>query len=101
MTDSALFLAVADAAVRGTLVLLAALAATGLMRRSSASARHLVWLAALAALLLLPLAGIVGGGTSVGISLVGAASWASGGILAPPTPQNRSPPWAMLPQLPQ
>ncbi|HEX8317214.1 M56 family metallopeptidase [Longimicrobium sp.] len=56
MTDSALFLAVADAAVRGTLVLLAALAATGLMRRSSASARHLVWLAALAALLLLPLA---------------------------------------------
>jgi beta-lactamase regulating signal transducer with metallopeptidase domain len=56
MTDSALFLAVADAAVRGTLVLLATLAATGLMRRSSASARHLVWLAALAALLLLPLA---------------------------------------------
>lgn len=56
MTDSALFLAVADAAVRGTLVLLAALAATGLMRRSSAAARHLVWLAALAALLLLPLA---------------------------------------------
>jgi beta-lactamase regulating signal transducer with metallopeptidase domain len=56
MTDSALFLAVADAAVRGTLVLLAALAATGLMRRSSASARHLVWLAALAALLLLPAA---------------------------------------------
>jgi beta-lactamase regulating signal transducer with metallopeptidase domain len=56
MTDSALFLAVADAAVRGTLVLLAALAATGLMRRSSASARHLVWLAALAALLLLPVA---------------------------------------------
>jgi beta-lactamase regulating signal transducer with metallopeptidase domain len=56
MTDSALFLAVADAAVRGTLVLLTALAATGLMRRSSASARHLVWLAALAALLLLPVA---------------------------------------------
>ena len=45
-----------DAALRGTLVLLAALAATSLMRRSSASARHLVWLAALAALLLLPLA---------------------------------------------
>jgi beta-lactamase regulating signal transducer with metallopeptidase domain len=47
---------VLDAALRGTLVLLAALAATALMRRSSASARHLVWLAALAALLVLPLA---------------------------------------------
>lgn len=45
-----------DAALRGTLVLLAALAATSLMRRSSASARHLVWLAALAAVLVLPLA---------------------------------------------
>jgi beta-lactamase regulating signal transducer with metallopeptidase domain len=56
LVDSALFVAVADAAVRGTIVLLAALAATGLMRRSSASARHLVWLAALGALLLLPIA---------------------------------------------
>ena len=45
-----------DAALRGTLVLAAAFLATALMRRSSASARHLVWLAALAALLLLPLA---------------------------------------------
>ncbi|HEU0300848.1 MAG TPA: M56 family metallopeptidase, partial [Longimicrobium sp.] len=56
LLDSALFAAVLDAAVRGTFVLLAALGATALMRRSSASARHLVWLAALAALLLLPMA---------------------------------------------
>jgi beta-lactamase regulating signal transducer with metallopeptidase domain len=56
LLDSALFAAVLDAAVRGTFIVLAALAATSLMRRRSASARHLVWLAALAALLLLPLA---------------------------------------------
>ena len=56
MMDSTLLVAVADAAIRGTLVLLAALGATAMMRRSSASARHLVWLAALAALLLLPIA---------------------------------------------
>jgi beta-lactamase regulating signal transducer with metallopeptidase domain len=48
--------ALLDAALRGTVVLAAAFAATALMRRSSASARHLVWLAALVALLLLPLA---------------------------------------------
>ena len=56
LMDSALFAAVMDAAVRGTFILLAALAAAALMRRSSASARHLVWLAALTALLLLPAA---------------------------------------------
>ena len=54
--DSTLLAAVLDAAVRGTFILLAALAGTSLMRRSSASARHLVWLAALTALLLLPIA---------------------------------------------
>jgi beta-lactamase regulating signal transducer with metallopeptidase domain len=43
-----------DAALRGSVVLLAALAATALMRRSPASARHLVWLAALGAVLVLP-----------------------------------------------
>lgn len=43
-----------DSALRGSLVLLAALAAAALMRRSPASARHLVWLAALGALLALP-----------------------------------------------
>jgi len=39
-----------------TLVLAASLAVSGLMRRSSAAARHLVWLAALIAALVLPLA---------------------------------------------
>lgn len=54
--DSALFSAVVDTAMRGTFILLAALAGTALMRRTSAAARHLVWLAALTALLLLPIA---------------------------------------------
>jgi beta-lactamase regulating signal transducer with metallopeptidase domain len=54
--DSALLTAVMDTALRGTFILLAALAGTALMRRNSAAARHLVWLAALAALLLLPFA---------------------------------------------
>ncbi|MBW3572241.1 MAG: M56 family metallopeptidase, partial [Gemmatimonadetes bacterium] len=56
LLDSALPAALLDAAVRGTLILLVALGAAALMRRTSASARHLVWLAALAALLLLPFA---------------------------------------------
>jgi beta-lactamase regulating signal transducer with metallopeptidase domain len=54
--DSDIAAAVLDAAVRGTFIILAALGGTALMRRTSASARHLVWLAALTALLLLPLA---------------------------------------------
>ncbi|HEU4881486.1 MAG TPA: M56 family metallopeptidase, partial [Longimicrobium sp.] len=54
--DSAFAAAVLDAAVRGTFIILAALGGTALMRRTSASARHLVWLAALTALLLLPVA---------------------------------------------
>ena len=49
----------ADAALKGFLVLLAALAATALMRRASAASRHLVWLAALAGVLLLPVAAAV------------------------------------------
>ncbi|HEX6373547.1 MAG TPA: M56 family metallopeptidase [Longimicrobium sp.] len=56
LLDSALAAAVLDAAVRGTFIILAALGGTALMRRTSASARHLVWLAALTALMLLPLA---------------------------------------------
>jgi beta-lactamase regulating signal transducer with metallopeptidase domain len=49
----------ADAAFKGFLVLLAALAATRLMRRASAASRHLVWLAALTGVLLLPVAAAV------------------------------------------
>ncbi|HEX5871199.1 MAG TPA: hypothetical protein VFY65_12320, partial [Longimicrobium sp.] len=56
LLDSALGGVVLDAAVRGTFIILAALGATALMRRTSASARHLVWLAALTALMLLPFA---------------------------------------------
>lgn len=56
LLDPALAAAVLDAAVRGTFIILAALGATAMMRRTSASARHLVWLAALTALMLLPFA---------------------------------------------
>ncbi|HEU4557683.1 MAG TPA: M56 family metallopeptidase [Longimicrobium sp.] len=52
----AVFAALADAAVKGTVILLAALVATRLMRRRSAASRHLVWMVALASMLALPLA---------------------------------------------
>lgn len=56
LTLAALFAALVDAALKGSLVLLAALAATRLMKRRSAAARHLVWVVALASMLALPLA---------------------------------------------
>jgi beta-lactamase regulating signal transducer with metallopeptidase domain len=43
-----------DAALKATVVLLGALAATRLMRRRTAAARHLVWVVALAGVLALP-----------------------------------------------
>ncbi|MBV9110544.1 MAG: M56 family metallopeptidase, partial [Gemmatimonadetes bacterium] len=52
---AAVFAALADAALKGTVILLAALAATRLMRRRSAASRHLVWVVALASMLALPL----------------------------------------------
>jgi beta-lactamase regulating signal transducer with metallopeptidase domain len=52
---AAIFAALADAALKGTVILLAALAATRLMRRRSAASRHLVWVVALASMLALPL----------------------------------------------
>ncbi|HSU15788.1 M56 family metallopeptidase [Longimicrobium sp.] len=51
---ASVFAVLADAAAKGTLVLVAALAATRLMRRRSAAARHLVWVVALASMLALP-----------------------------------------------
>ncbi len=47
--------AILDAAVRGAVVLVAALALTHLLRRRSAAARHLVWVGAIVVQLLLPL----------------------------------------------
>lgn len=44
-----------EASLRGSVLLLAAMAATTMMRRAPAAARHLVWTAALAGVLLLPL----------------------------------------------
>lgn len=55
LTLAAVFAALVDAALKGSLVLLAALAATRLMKRRSAAARHLVWVVALASMLALPL----------------------------------------------
>jgi beta-lactamase regulating signal transducer with metallopeptidase domain len=43
-----------DLALRGTLILVFAFAAAGVMRRASAAARHLLWASALAGLLVLP-----------------------------------------------
>ncbi|HVG44593.1 MAG TPA: M56 family metallopeptidase, partial [Longimicrobium sp.] len=52
---AAVFAVLVDAALRGSLILLAALAATRLMKGRSAAARHLVWVVALASMLSLPL----------------------------------------------
>jgi hypothetical protein len=43
-----------DLAIRGTLILVFAFAAAGVMRRASAAARHLLWASALTGLLVLP-----------------------------------------------
>jgi beta-lactamase regulating signal transducer with metallopeptidase domain len=59
LLDGRLVQMLPDAALRGTLLLAAALAATALMRRAPASQRHLVMLAALAGVLLLPIAAAV------------------------------------------
>lgn len=52
---ASIFAVLADAAAKGTVILLVALGATHLMRRRSAAARHLVWVVALASMLALPL----------------------------------------------
>ena len=48
----------ADAAVKGLIVLLVAAGATLLLRRSSAALRHMVWTLAVAALILMPVLSI-------------------------------------------
>ena len=57
IADFPLLLSLVEAGLKGTLILLGGLAATALMRRNSASSRHVVWLTVLTALLLLPVAG--------------------------------------------
>jgi beta-lactamase regulating signal transducer with metallopeptidase domain len=59
LLDGRIVALVPDAALKGTLLLALALAATALMRRAPASQRHLVLLAALAGVLLLPVAAAV------------------------------------------
>lgn len=54
MTTTLSFLGVIVFLVKATVILLAALGITHVMQRSSAGARHLVWLVALGALLLVP-----------------------------------------------
>lgn len=49
-----------EASLRGSLILLAALAVTRAMHRESAAARHLVWTLALGGVLTLPLLGAIG-----------------------------------------
>src|SRR4051794_27373609 len=52
---AAVFAVLVDAALRGSVILLAALAATRLMKGRSAAARHLVWVVALLSMLSLPI----------------------------------------------
>lgn len=59
MIVSALALLLLDASIKGSVLLLLAWAATRLIRRAPAAARHLVWSAALAGVVLLPLLGAV------------------------------------------
>lgn len=54
-TPSDLLVALADAAVKGTLVLALAAGVTTLLRRAAAATRHLVWSTAVAGVLALPL----------------------------------------------
>ena len=60
----------ADAAVRGAIVLLAALALTHLLRRRSAAARHLIWVGAVLIQLLLPLFALWGPKWNVAMPMV-------------------------------
>ncbi|HTA73933.1 MAG TPA: M56 family metallopeptidase [Gemmatimonadaceae bacterium] len=79
-----------DLVIRGTLILVFAFAAAGVMRRASAAARHLLWASALAGLLVLPAVVRLGPAVHVPVPmLVSAATPAPDpepAALAEPTP---------------
>ncbi|HEV2146346.1 MAG TPA: M56 family metallopeptidase, partial [Longimicrobiaceae bacterium] len=57
LSGSGLAMPLLDAALRGSVLILLAWGATRLMRRASAASRHMVWAAALTAVVLVPLVG--------------------------------------------
>src|SRR5215472_5116432 len=73
-----------DLAIRGTLILMFAFAAAGLMRRASAAARHLLWASTLAGLLVLPAAVRLGPAVQVPVPMLAApAAPVAAPVLAP------------------
>jgi len=63
-----------DLAIRGTLILVFAFAAAGVMRRASAAARHLLWASALAGLLVLPAVVRLGPAVQVPVPMLASAT---------------------------
>ncbi|MES3034368.1 MAG: M56 family metallopeptidase [Gemmatimonadota bacterium] len=80
LTDTIALLPLALVVLKATLVLLVALMLTALMRRASASSRHLVWVASLLALLALPVLAVW---TPVRFAVL-PASWGAGVPVATP-----------------
>jgi len=72
-----------DLAIRGTLILVFAFAAAGLMRRTSAAARHLLWASTLAGLLVLPAAVRLGPSVQVPVPMLTASAASAAPALAP------------------
>lgn len=85
-----------DVTVKGTVLLLLAWALTWLLRRASASARHLVWATALLALLALPLLHTALPRWHVGVALPWSEAPAPEG-LAQATPPPTEDDWIVLP----
>ena len=63
-----------DLAIRGTLILVFAFAAAGVMRRASAAARHLLWASALTGLLVLPAVVRLGPAVHVPVPMLASAA---------------------------
>ena len=73
-----------ELSLKGTIVLCAAVATCWAMWRASAASRHLVWAAAVSALLVLPALSVVVPDLTVPVSLARARNDASGRAAAPP-----------------